>query len=156
MSTGLNLITTDDMLTAANSESLVINCCNCDCDWSNDFQIGIKGEFRKAFVADLNTRKGDTWKLGKFTWSKERAGYYVINAYCKVGLLKEEHTPKSDSLKQALLASYSFWDGIKNIYIPASPFVDFKEEYTLLVGTVEEIFPDRKIMLVLDEIDIPH
>lgn len=63
---------------------LIIHGCNCFCTMGAGIAKTIKQKFSEAYKADLETKKGDKSKLGKFSWVKintKNSNLIIVNGY---------------------------------------------------------------------------
>lgn len=55
--------------------------CNCHCNWGKGFALAAREHFKKTYIADMGTRKGDPRKLGTISIGHEENGVIGINCY---------------------------------------------------------------------------
>lgn len=106
-----------DLFKLTKTGDVVLHNCNCMCTWGAGFAKAAKNRFRHAYIADMNTRKGDSDKLGQFTWAKEDDGVTVVNIYGQYRYGRDKRHLCYNALNDALRRINDFYKG-KHIIMP--------------------------------------
>jgi len=128
---------------------VLINFCNCRCEWRSDWQQSLKRACQNAYIADLNTRKGDATKLGMVTWAKERNGVFVVNLYCYIEHTKEPLTTIEENLYRGLKVVHALFPKSR-VVVPAHVPCILPRWHTSLMQQLHSVLHDRDLVLYVD------
>lgn len=145
MKTDITYLEEDCRPSDLKSTDILLNICNCRCEWRGAWQSSLKVKYQNAYIADLNTRKGDTSKLGKVTWAKERSGLYIANAYCHIEHNREPLGPREESFYRALKVIDALFPKGRLI-VPIHAFADTSKEVTAVEQQVLSVFKGREVV----------
>lgn len=88
------------------SFDIIVHGCNCFCSMGSGIAREIKDNFITAYIADLDTLKGDINKLGTYTYGVKKLiggkSLFIINAYTQYKYGRDKKHIDYDALKLIL------------------------------------------------------
>jgi O-acetyl-ADP-ribose deacetylase (regulator of RNase III) len=86
---------------------VIIHGCNCMCEMGKGIALAIKQQFPQAYIADVQTGKGNRLKLGSFssaTVDTGRGSFVVVNAYTQFDFKGKGIQADYAAIRRAMLA----------------------------------------------------
>lgn len=86
---------------------VIIHGCNCMCEMGKGIALAIKQQFPQAYIADVQTGKGNRLKLGSFssaTVDTGRGSLVVVNAYTQFDFKGKGIQADYAAIRRAMLA----------------------------------------------------
>ena len=104
---------------------IIIHCCNCFNNMGAGIAKFIKQKWPDAYNADNKTMKGDSSKLGTFTFAKVKtkynADFYIVNAYGQYHYAKppigKEVNLDEEALRNSFLSVNNYFKNMKDARI---------------------------------------
>ncbi len=126
----------------------IVHGCNCFNNMGAGIAREIKGQFPKAYEADLATVRGSRDKLGTYTFATTKYNFVVINAYTQYQYGRGQNHADYDAIREVFTKINNDFKG-KRIGIPKIGAGLAGGDWRIIEKILEEVCTDINLTLVL-------